>query len=381
MADDKLHEAIQGLYDAALRPEMWSEAIGRVAALVNRGQAILEHLNYETGEGRWLGLYGYELRPENKELLSLMLEHDPWAAKLRPGWFSEHTLGAVLLEERERQKTFFVNELAPIAHLETRDILATFVTRSSERPGQKATAGALMIYSNESQGPFDAQEVALIAKIRPHLVRALEMQTRLEGARINSELQLSLLDRLASGVWLIGRDGEVLLASAGANALHDRGDMQLRDGRLHMADSDYDRLLQRAIGLAKSGLVSQTDGAFLAPSITGGRPLNVVVTPLAPPSAASLILGYSGWPAALVAASDSDPQLDLKVEATRRTYGLTEAETRVLRGFMTGISLADIAAQSGSSVHTVRTQVKSIMDKTETNSQRMLMALVYGAAF
>ena len=59
----------------------------------------------------------------------------------------------------------------------------------------------------------------------------------------------------------------------------------------------------------------------------------------------------------------------------RSAFDLTKAETRVVRALTEGRTLAEIAADRGRSLGTIRSQLKSIMAKTETRSQTELVRL------
>ena len=90
-----------------------------------------------------------------------------------------------------------------------------------------------------------------------------------------------------------------------------------------------------------------------APSGQGQRPLALVVS-------TELV-----WPAGF--------------EATvQDTFGLTLAEVEIVRGIALGQPLRDIAEARGRSVETVRTQLRSILSKTETHSQSELVRVVLG---
>jgi pimeloyl-ACP methyl ester carboxylesterase/DNA-binding CsgD family transcriptional regulator len=62
----------------------------------------------------------------------------------------------------------------------------------------------------------------------------------------------------------------------------------------------------------------------------------------------------------------------------QEAFGLTLAEVEVVRGVTLGLPLRDIAEARGRSVETVRTQVRSILAKTETHSQSELVRVVLG---
>jgi DNA-binding CsgD family transcriptional regulator len=66
----------------------------------------------------------------------------------------------------------------------------------------------------------------------------------------------------------------------------------------------------------------------------------------------------------------------LSVDMFARRHGLTSAESHVLRALCDGLAPAGIAAQSGVSVSTVRTQVAAIRSKTAAGSIRELVRRV-----
>ncbi|MES2667135.1 MAG: helix-turn-helix transcriptional regulator [Pseudomonadota bacterium] len=62
----------------------------------------------------------------------------------------------------------------------------------------------------------------------------------------------------------------------------------------------------------------------------------------------------------------------------QEAFGLTGAEVDIVRGITLGHPLRDIAEGRGRSVETVRTQLRSILAKTETHSQSELVRVVLG---
>ncbi len=62
----------------------------------------------------------------------------------------------------------------------------------------------------------------------------------------------------------------------------------------------------------------------------------------------------------------------------QEAFGLTAAEVAIVQGITLGLPLKDIADARGRSVETVRTQVRSILAKTETHSQSELVRVVLG---
>jgi pimeloyl-ACP methyl ester carboxylesterase/DNA-binding CsgD family transcriptional regulator len=64
--------------------------------------------------------------------------------------------------------------------------------------------------------------------------------------------------------------------------------------------------------------------------------------------------------------------------AVQETFGLTATETGILQGLTQGRTVEDIAAARGRSAATVRTQLRTILAKTETHSQAELLRVVLG---
>ncbi len=62
----------------------------------------------------------------------------------------------------------------------------------------------------------------------------------------------------------------------------------------------------------------------------------------------------------------------------QEAFGLTAAEVEIVRGVTLGLPLRDIARGRGRSLETVRTQVRSVLAKTETHSQSELVRVVLG---
>ena len=59
-------------------------------------------------------------------------------------------------------------------------------------------------------------------------------------------------------------------------------------------------------------------------------------------------------------------------------YGLTPAETRVARSVGDGLTIGEIAQETGASVETLRSQLKSIFGKTGVRRQAELVRLLAG---
>ena len=144
----------------------------------------------------------------------------------------------------------------------------------------------------------------------------------------------------------------------------------LREGAtlssLPFDDGDIEAL-QSAIRKVVSGRCAQGITLRLRSTLTDG-PVIARVGPVADPEAPSLALVVSTelvWPEGFV-------------EVVQEAFGLTAAEVEIVRALTLGLPVRDIAGARGRSPETVRTQIRSILAKSETHGQAELIRVVLG---
>ncbi len=115
--------------------------------------------------------------------------------------------------------------------------------------------------------------------------------------------------------------------------------------------------------------------------VSTGRESLIAVTRLKPAASDGLVVAR-----VLPVKSSNDAGLALVITSAlawtggidgllQEAFGLTPAETEIVRSIAEGKAVRDIAAERGRSIDTVRTQVRSILAKTETHSQQDLVRL------
>jgi len=103
------------------------------------------------------------------------------------------------------------------------------------------------------------------------------------------------------------------------------------------------------------------------------RAYEILVTPLPPDR---LALGPQRV-CALVFVTDPERTPGSPLHRLADLYGLTPAESRVAQKLMAGLSTQEVADQNAVSINTVRTQVKSLLSKTDCRRQSQLVRLLY----
>ena len=202
-------------------------------------------------------------------------------------------------------------------------------------------------------------------EIEAHLRRATVFLERFEATRGEAVYRSVLEDIPRSAAFL--SDGGAGIAAFNRPAAVAFG---LKDGA-HLADLPFDpediSLLRGVIYKVATGQAERVVTLRIRSSITGS-PVIVRIGPIASDNDKPLALVMSTelvWPEGF--------------EVTvQEAFGLTVAEVEIVQGMTLGLPIKDIAESRGRSAETVRTQVRSILAKTETHSQSELIRVVLG---
>jgi DNA-binding CsgD family transcriptional regulator len=170
---------------------------------------------------------------------------------------------------------------------------------------------------------------------------------------------LQILESLALGVLVIDADRRVVFASRRAERLLRRGDaLTVSHGRLRAVEPRGRGELERLI--AAVGAADGEAEGVLALQRPGGEPVFLLLRPL-DGTAETLILISD-------AAACPVPRADIG-----RLYGLTPAEARLLDSLLRGRSLSEHARAEGTSLNTVKSQLRQIFAKTGYSRQGQLI--------
>lgn len=138
------------------------------------------------------------------------------------------------------------------------------------------------------------------------------------------------------------------------------GVLQLRDGRVVASDA----MQQASWALAVSDCMAGGQRLLMLGDESAAVPVAISALGNAYPMTIGSVLVVLGR---------SMPYLMPAVLAFSERYGLTPAEIRVTSALLRGESPDDVAALNQLSVHTVRTQIRSVLEKTGCTSQRALL--------
>lgn len=293
-------------------------------------------------------------------------QFDPWARGITQ---SSPPAGTVLVGDQfiaadEMRRSNFYNEFGRSYRIT--QSLAGMIEAS---PNQFS---CLSINRGDDAEPFQQRDVALLETLMPHLQRALQVHRRITTAESMSESFAEIASRSDHGVLLLSANGRVRFANRVAERiLASKDGLTVESGELRTAVAAQTRDLRNAFRAAAS---LNADSPVSPPLLIGRidrRPLVVVVAPV------RRTPGIADHNDISVAVFVTDPENRSLPDAEfiRTTLRLTPAEARLVLCLVQGMTLEQSAVHLRVAIGTLRTRLKKVFQKTNTNRQAELVRL------
>ncbi|MBC8129668.1 MAG: helix-turn-helix transcriptional regulator [Rhizobiaceae bacterium] len=227
------------------------------------------------------------------------------------------------------------------------------------------------------QDPWRGEDVALVETLTPHVTRAVEMGRRFQTA---SATQLGF-SHLPFGIILVNADQRILDMNGAALTLLARAEglIQDRRGRLVVVDPHAAAAMARHVLDAcrggRNGIPGGGGDLLLRSHLDdcGSDGLALSVGPLINPESVGMPLE----PCAVVMIRELDLGLAPGYEPQLRSlFGLTASEAKLAGALASGLGLREAAEQQRLRFSTARTYLERIFQKTGTNAQGSLVALI-----
>lgn len=204
-----------------------------------------------------------------------------------------------------------------------------------------------------------------------HFSRALKIAKRLVDIDDQHNVVLSLLDRMPVALILVNSKAWVVETNALADEmLSENEGVRVNSNALDFGTANNKRVLEAIEQMSKHDSAI-TRGQSL--SITNDQTQNNIMLYIAPLRQQSA--HHRASVAIFISQRKSIP-MSLPEEFTA-LYGLTSKEVEVTQQLVRGLSINEISKEATVSTHTIRSQVKSVMKKTQTSRQAELVSLVY----
>lgn len=211
--------------------------------------------------------------------------------------------------------------------------------------------------------PTDSQQ-RILQRLSPHLMRAARMSSRIQQLELDVSHSQLLLEQSGTPQWLIDADGRVLYCNAAAERRMSEPDFPLceRQGRLTCTQEPALPGLLRAA----CGKVGAARASLLPMPALGSE---LLVTPVRAEGRLRLDIAQ---PLTLVALLSGQPRAELLVEL----FACTPAEVRLADLIARGLGAEECATRLGVSINTVRSQLRALFRKTDTERQGELAGLL-----
>jgi DNA-binding CsgD family transcriptional regulator len=318
--------------------------------------------------------------PINKDMLSATANFDTWAHTTYTNYYRQQDDISRRLLKRPKSQVALRGELMGDGELLRTEFYSDYLRKvgmhefaTSYFPMSGIELGAINIH--RSRNSFGERDRALLQMLIPHVRRAYQIYQRLGAAEIDRALTINMLERLTFGAFVVDGNCRLLFANQIARRLLEDADgVALVRGRLRPLDSvlhaKLDHLV-REVAKTSAGKGMNHGGVVFVPRPTGA-PLSLLISPFR----AAAAEGGSELPAALVVFADPSAHGRISEQAMASAFGLAPAEARLLCALAAGRSLADHAEATGTTMNTVRTQLRQVFHKTGINRQADLVRAV-----
>ncbi len=223
---------------------------------------------------------------------------------------------------------------------------------------------------------FSAEACAFLQTLAPHIARALFIYRQMGTLYQNNQWLAETLKQSSLAVLLLNADLQVLfvapeaqkiLASNSSVAISRCGFLLVGDA---VQQAQLDKLLRQS--LSPSAVTSENNSCCIPIKLPNKvHPLKLNILPFNQSGSTS-----STQTRLAIFITDPERRMVAPVDYLRQAYGLTRTEVQVANLLINGFDLAAIASQRHTTLETTRWQIKSLMHKTNTNSQPELVRLL-----
>ena len=356
------------IYDAALDPAQWPVVLGRLSLLFRSPFAdkFERTVDYRQFGGVQHGLDDADY---HDVFLGFWVKRNVWGAK-RP--------------VRRAGDVVTTREMIPVDDLRRTDMYNDYLAPRGLHEGLRLDLWAgegwiedISFLRPWSAGAYTEAEIRLARVLLPHLQRAVAVARRLRSAEALAETGLAALDQVQTAMLLLDGRGRIVHGNVSGMALLAAADgLDANATGLRAATMEATNQLHSVLHAAagRGGMPPQS-GALRLPRTTGRPPLALIALPLRQDRTRP-VFDTPGEVAMLVCIVDPLTGVDIDQTQLVSLFGLTRSEAALAMELLSGQELQEIAARSGRSIHTLRTQLAKLMTKTETGRQAELMLLL-----
>lgn len=369
---DLVLSLVDEIYSAALDPSLWQGVMKRIVdatggvtgQLHSNSKLVLESLWAPHGFGEEvMGQYA-----------AYYHQHDEWTLAADAGGLvpCKAITGEQLIQFGAFKNSEFYNDF--LKHFGFERLVCCYVDTGKRGDLPKT---ALCVYRPPGSDPFDANALALINALAPHVRRAVQMHWRLHDLEHGNATNVEVLEQLITGVVLINEALRVTYLNRAAQKIIDAGDgLTILEGNLGASRAnerdELSRLLGEAVRLT-TVLPTSWSGTMAVTPVSGGPPYRISVVPA--PRAGVFAVGRQRT-AAIVLISEGPLDRRSSLDEFAQARALTPAEKNLAWEILTGATLKQAANRLGVSPNTAHTQLQSVFAKAGVHRSADLCRMI-----
>jgi DNA-binding CsgD family transcriptional regulator/PAS domain-containing protein len=365
--DNELSCVVGSIYDAALDPALWTEALARIAEFVGGRAGALGSKDMVT---KFVGVDHHVGRD-----LQYMQMHSETHGEFDPlASVPRFDVGQVVSPPEPMTRD---DDCEEWVRPQGRGDIAVAVRARPGKSGEflsvvRSEANGMVDNGNDMVDHEMHRRMSLVA---PHARRAVLIGRTIDQKADEVATLADALDSLSAGVFLIEANGRIVHANAAGRGILGVDDfLRSIGGRLVARDTKINRTLQD-IFAGRGDLEIGSKGIALPLTARQGEGHIAHVLPLA---AAARRRAGAAWTVAAVFVCRATLETPSSADVIRRAYQLTPTELRVLLAIVNIGGIPEVATALGVADTTIKTHVGRLFEKTGAGRQADLVKVVAG---
>jgi DNA-binding CsgD family transcriptional regulator len=369
-------EALSGVigaaYDAALDAGLWPAALSEACRFLDCAYGAMGSVDLLRNDVNFIVQWGYSAETWD-DYLHRHHHMNPFNA---PAFRTR--IGDVVVGSRhETYPTFLASDFyrdfaAPLGMI---DAVQATIDRSA------SGLALLNCVRHRDAGVATDTQLRRMRLIAPHFRRAILVGGIIDRHAVQAAAFVEAIDRVAAGVFLVNAHGVLIHANRSGERMIAAGDPVGvgKGGGLAAIDAAANQILGKAFAAAAAGDIAIGAAGMAVPLVgLDDRMFVASVLPLNAGARREAARHHSAVAALFLRETKVD--LDAAIGAAAQLYGLTTAETRVVRAVVEVGGIPAVAAFLGTTRSTVKSQLDAIFRKTATRRQAELVGLITGYA-